>query len=101
EDVLGRHQLRRAVPGNEEATGIGRVAHADMAERVDDALMGEDAVGERKLLADGGQAVGHWTLLGLMGREWTGAGVLFYTNGVDLNAANGLAGGRGTPSRVK
>ena len=58
------YQLGCAVPGFEKAIGIGGVAHADLAEGIDDALMREDAVGERKLLAKGGKVVGHGMLLG-------------------------------------
>jgi hypothetical protein len=33
--------------------------HADVAEGIDDALVGEDAVGDRHLLADEIEGVGH------------------------------------------
>src|SRR6185312_2089142 len=80
EDILRADQLRRAMPGNEKAIGIGRVAHADVAEGIDDALMREDAVGERKLLAKGGKVVGHRMLLGTDRL----VAALFYTNRPDL-----------------
>ena len=35
------------------------MAHADMAEGVDHALVGDDAVGERELAAGFGEIVGH------------------------------------------
>ena len=39
--------------------GIGRMAQADMAEGVEDALIGEDAIGEGYVLTRLGEAVGH------------------------------------------
>jgi hypothetical protein len=39
------HQFRRAVAGDQEPFGIGGMAQADMAEGVEDALIGKDAIG--------------------------------------------------------
>ena len=52
--ILGRHQLRRARTRQEIAVGVIGMAHADVAEGVDDAFVGDNAVGERKLGADFG-----------------------------------------------
>ena len=51
EDVGRLDQLRAARARQEIATGIARVAHADMAEAVEHALMGDDTVGERERIA--------------------------------------------------
>ena len=51
------------MPGNEVAVRIARVARADMPEGVDDALVGEDAVGARQLDAQLGKGIGHGVFL--------------------------------------
>ena len=45
------------------AAGIGRVAHADMAEGVEHAFVRQHAVGERDLVADVGKIIWHGRFL--------------------------------------
>ena len=57
------------MPGDEVAVRIARVARADMPEGVDDAFVGEDAVGARQLDAQFGEWIGHgvWSSWGEVG----------------------------------
>ena len=50
QNVVGLDQGRRARARQQIAPRIARMAHADMAEGVEHALMGKDAVGERQFL---------------------------------------------------
>src|SRR5208283_2136071 len=59
QNVVWLDQQRRARARQQIASGIGRMAHADVAEGVEHAFVGEDAIGERKLLDDIGQFIGH------------------------------------------
>jgi hypothetical protein len=59
EDIGWLHQFRRAVARDQEPLGIGGMAQADMAEGVEDALIGKDAIGEGYVVARLGEAVGH------------------------------------------
>jgi hypothetical protein len=52
-------QLGGAVPRDEIAVRILRVADADVSERVDDAFVGENAVGDGELVAQLGEWVRH------------------------------------------
>ena len=47
------------MPGDEIAVGVLRIAGADVPERVDDALVGENAVGDGELVAQFGELIGH------------------------------------------
>ena len=49
DDVVDRDKLGAARAGEEVAAGIGRMAGRDVAEVVDDALAGEDAVGDDEI----------------------------------------------------
>ena len=51
-EIVGRHQLRPERASNQVAAGVGRIADADVAECVHDALAGEDAVGGGQLVQD-------------------------------------------------
>ncbi len=59
QDIVGLDQQRRTRPGQQVAAGIARMAHADMAEGVEHALVSEDTVGERQFLHQVGDLVGH------------------------------------------
>ena len=59
QDVARLDQRRRARARQQIALGIGRVAHADMAEGVEHAFVGENAVGEREFGDEIVQRVGH------------------------------------------
>ena len=59
ENVRRLHQLRRAMARDQEMLGVLGVAQAHMAEGVEHALIGEDAIGEGYLLTRLGEAVGH------------------------------------------
>jgi hypothetical protein len=52
-------QLRGAMPRNEVAMRVLRVARADVSERIDDALVGEDAVGDGDLVTQFGELIRH------------------------------------------
>ena len=66
-DALNRGEMtkatlyaKRAARARQEiAVRIGRVAQADMAETVEHALMGDDAIGKRELVAGFGKRIGH------------------------------------------
>ena len=51
-------QARRARAREQIATGIGRMAHADMAERIEHAFVRQYAVGKRDLVAGIGEIIG-------------------------------------------
>src|SRR5262245_17834033 len=51
------------MPRNEIAIGILRISDADVAERVDDALIGENAVGDGEFMAQFGRSVRHSLIL--------------------------------------
>src|SRR5215470_13388136 len=57
------YQLRRTRPRQEVPTWVVGMANAHMPEGVDHALMGENAVGNGKLVAQVGEFVGHGTFL--------------------------------------
>src|SRR5664280_1599344 len=59
DEVLRRHQLGCARARQQIAARMVGMAHADVPEGVDDALIGDHAVGERKLGAGFGQFIGH------------------------------------------
>ena len=61
-DVFGLDHLGAARTRQQEEVGIVRMAHADMAERVDDALVGEDPVGGDEF-ADDLVEIGHGRFL--------------------------------------
>src|ERR1700694_4885668 len=62
-DVRGLDQLRAARAGEEIAARIAGVAHADMAEAVEHAFVGDDAIGEGELIAGLVERIGHgWFL---------------------------------------
>jgi hypothetical protein len=61
QDIGGLDHGRRTRTREQIAAGIGRVAHAHMAESVQHAFVRQHAVGERKLVARFGQIVGHRT----------------------------------------
>jgi predicted DNA-binding transcriptional regulator YafY len=50
EDVLGLDQLGRARPRQQIDNVVLGMAHADMAEGIDDAFIGQDAVGGDQLV---------------------------------------------------
>src|SRR5215469_5824535 len=52
EEIVACHQLRAARAREEEAVGLGRMAHADMAIGIDHVLMGEDAVRHHQIVQD-------------------------------------------------
>jgi hypothetical protein len=68
QDVGRLDQLRGAVPRNEIAARILRVAGTDMPECIDDAFVGKNAVGDGELVAQGGEWVRHRGSL-LLGRS--------------------------------
>src|SRR5262249_15001735 len=72
ENVVGLDQSRGPRPRQEIATGIAGMADADMAERIDHALVAEDAVGDGKLVAQFGKCVGHGQFP--LGSGWGGGG---------------------------
>ena len=59
QDIVRLDQKRRARARQEIAAGIGRMAHADVAESVEHAFMGEDTVRERQFLDQIGHLIGH------------------------------------------
>jgi hypothetical protein len=59
QDVGQLNQLGRARARQQVAPGIAGVAAADMAEGVEHAFMGENAVGDGKLVAHLGEGIGH------------------------------------------
>ena len=59
DEILRRHQFGRARPRQEIAARIIRMAHADMAEGVDHAFMGDNLIGERQFGAGFGELIGH------------------------------------------
>src|SRR5262249_34455241 len=69
-EIVGLDQLGRPRARKQIASGIGWMAHAEMAERVDHALVGAHAVCNRKLVADVGK--GHGTFPRLWLSKWTG-----------------------------
>ena len=69
EDVRGLDQLGAARTGEQIAAGIGRMAHADMAESIQHAFMRDDAVGERQLVAGFGEGAGHACFLSWLARR--------------------------------
>ena len=52
------------MPRDEVAVRILRVARADVPERIDDALIGEDAVGDGELVTQFGELIRHGCFLG-------------------------------------
>src|SRR5262249_7377390 len=66
-------QPRRARAREQIATGIGRMAHADMAERIEHAFVRQYAVGNRDLVAGIGEVIGHGRFL-LSGGQLYAAG---------------------------
>ena len=58
EDVARRDHLRRLRTGEQEAVGMLRVACAHVAVAVENALIGEDAVGGDQVIDDLGANVG-------------------------------------------
>src|SRR5262249_22223523 len=52
-------EFRGTMPRNKIATWIVGIAHADVPKRIDDAFVGEDAVGNGELVAQFGECVGH------------------------------------------
>src|SRR5262249_34983659 len=59
QDVGRLHQLRGAMPRDEIAVRILRIADADVSERIDNAFVGENAVGNGQFVAQFGEGVGH------------------------------------------
>ena len=59
EDVVGLDQQRRARARQQVAVRIGGMAHADMAEGIDHALVGQDAVGNGEFLDEIGHIIRH------------------------------------------
>ena len=59
EDVVGLDQKRRARARQEIAVRIGRMAHADMAEGIDHAFIGQDAVGKAEFRDEIGHIIRH------------------------------------------
>ena len=49
DDVVRRHQLRRQRPRQEVTLGIGRRPHADVPPGIDDAVFGQDAIGDHEV----------------------------------------------------
>ena len=73
----GAHQFGRARARQQIGVRVVGMAHADMAEGVDDAFVGDDAVGERELGADFCKLIGHGRFLS----DWLGRfGVPHYRN---------------------
>ena len=60
EDVVGLHQRRRARAREKIALRIVRIAHADVAEGIENAFVGDDAVRGREIAAQVFQGVGHF-----------------------------------------
>jgi hypothetical protein len=69
ENIAGFNQLGRARARQQIAPGLVRMTQADMPEGVDHAFMGEDAIGDGKLVAQVGEFVRHGVL---SGRIWSG-----------------------------
>jgi hypothetical protein len=59
QDVGRLDQLRAARARKQIAAGIGRMADADMTEAVEHALMGDNAVGQRQLIAGFVEGIRH------------------------------------------
>src|SRR5262249_9407309 len=60
QDVAGLDQLRTARARQQVVVGVGRMPHADMAESVEHALVGDDAIGKRKGVAGFIERTRHW-----------------------------------------
>src|SRR5687767_12040005 len=58
-DVVGCDELRTERASNEEVIRRLRIANGDVAERIDDALIGQDAVGDGELARELTQLVRH------------------------------------------
>ena len=58
-EVVQRHQFRRARARQQIAARVFRMAHADVAKGIDNALVGDDLIGKRKFLAGFSKCVGH------------------------------------------
>ena len=70
QDIGRLDQLRGAVPRDEIAVRILGIADADVSERVDNAFIGENAVGDGQFVAQFGESVGHgWVLSVRCGSE--------------------------------
>ena len=54
DDVVGGDERGRHAARDQEALGILRMAHGDMAEAVDDALLVENVIGIDEIVDDGG-----------------------------------------------
>jgi len=58
-DIGNGDQFRRPVARQQKTSLVGRMPHADMTEGVEDSLVGEIPIGERQLVAQGGEGIGH------------------------------------------
>src|SRR2546423_258628 len=63
EDVVRLHQSGCTRAREKIALRIVRMAHADMAEGIEDALVGDDTVGGREIAAQVGESGGQWRFL--------------------------------------